>query len=62
MQSILDLHNKIHEIGYAIQVHTKPDGSPNFDIYQVFIALEVARRLITGEDKANVIVDAKSVT
>jgi len=49
MYNTENLYDKLREIEALIQERTNPDGSCDFNIEQVLIGLELARRMITQE-------------
>jgi len=48
-----DLLNKLREVEQLIRENTNPDGSCKFDPLPVFTGLELARRMITPEEKTD---------
>ena len=51
MFSTDDFLDKLREIEALIREHTNQDGSFGFDTQKVMVSLELAKRMITQEEK-----------
>jgi len=48
--SIDDIYKELNELETLVREHTNPDGSGNFDLFRVIISLELAKKIITGDN------------
>ena len=48
--TIDDIYKELNELEALVREHTNPDGSGNFDLFRVIISLELAKKIITGDN------------
>ena len=48
--TIDDIYKRLNELEALVRDHSNPDGSSDFDVFRVVISLDLAKRIIIGDD------------